>query len=247
MAHPAAATLTLSRKQERKVRTIVASALAGQAVVRRALIVLLAAEGLANAHIAERLGCSLPTVRTWRGRFRRRGVPGLFDRPRCGRPDTYGPSERLAVVATATSAPPEGASVWARASIAAHLADRGPAPSASTVGRILAQAEVRPHKVRGWLHRADDPAFWTQAGAVCRLYLHQPPGTLLVSVDEKTGIQARSRRYPTVRARPGREERREFEYRRHGTVFIGAAINMTTGQVLAQRIERNNSTRAGRT
>jgi transposase len=241
MAHPAAAPLPLSRKQERKVRAIVAGALAGQAVVRRARIVLLAAQGLPNTRIAARLGCSLPTVRTWRERFRRRGVPGLFDRPRCGRPESYGPSERLAVVATATSAPPEGASLWTRATIAAHLAERGLAPSASTVGRILAEAKVRPHKVRGWLHRADDPAFWAQAGAVCRLYLELPPGTLLVSVDEKTGIQAKSRRYPTLRASPGREERREFEYRRHGTVSIVAAMDVATGHVLAQRIERNNS------
>ncbi|MGI5133588.1 IS630 family transposase [Streptomyces sp. CA-106110] len=241
MAHPAAAPLTLSRKQERKLRTIVASTRAGQAVVRRARIVLLATEGLPHTHIAARLGCSLPTVRTWRERFRRRGVPGLFDRPRSGRPERYGPSERLAVVATATSTPPEGASVWTRASIAAHLAERGPAPSPSTVGRILAEAEVRPHKVRGWLNRADDPAFWAQVGAVCRLYLNLPPATVLVSVDEKTGIQAKSRRHPNLPAGPGHDQRREFEYRRHGTVSIIAALDVATGQVIAQRIARNDS------
>ncbi|MCY0924616.1 IS630 family transposase, partial [Streptomyces sp. H27-G5] len=93
-----------------------------------------------------------------------------------------------------------------------------------------------------WLHRADDPAFWAQAGAVCRLYLDLPPGTLLVSVDEKTGIQAKVPPLPG-RARPPRTRgaRREFEYRRHGTVSIVAAMDVATGQVLAQRIERNNS------
>lgn len=241
MAHPPAPPLPLSRRQERKVRTIVTSALAGQAVVQRARIVLLAAAGRPNAHIASQVGCSLPTVRTWRERFRRRGVPGLFDRPRRGRPERHGPSARLAVVATATSVPPEGASVWTRTSISAHLAERGLVLSASTVGRVLAEAKVRPHKVRGWLNRADDPAFWAQAGAVCRLYLAIPPATLLVSVDEKTGIQAKSRRFPTRGARPGRDQRREFEYRRHGTVSIIAAMDVATGQVVAERIARNDS------
>ncbi len=210
-------------------------------MVRRARIVLLAATGRPGEHIAAQLGCSLPTVRTWRERFRRRGVPGLFDRPRCGRPERHGRSARLVVVATATSVPLEGASVWTRTSIAAHLAERGLVLSPATVGRVLAEAKVRPHKVRGWLNRADDPAFWAQAGAVCRLYLNIPPATLLVSVDEKTGIQARSRRWPTRWASPGRDARREFEYRRHGTLSIIAAMDVATGQVVAERIARNDS------
>jgi transposase len=241
MAHPGAAPLVLSRKQERKVRRIVAGAHTGQALALRARIVLLAGQGMPGSRIARQLGCTVPTVRAWRERFRRRGVPGLFDRPRCGRPETYGPSQRLAVVAVATSVPPEGATVWTRALIAGHLAERGLPLSPSTVGRVLAEAKVRPHKVRGWLNRADDPAFWAQAAAVCRLYLTPPAGTLLLSVDEKTGIQATSRRHPTERTRPGRDERREFEYRRHGTVSIVAAMDVATGQVVAERIDRNNS------
>ena len=90
------------------------------------------------------------------------------------------------------------------AGIAGHLGERGLAISAATVGRILAEAKVRPHKVRGWLNRADDPSFWTRAGQVCRLYLHPPAGTVLISIDEKTGIQAKSRKHPSPPARPGR-------------------------------------------
>lgn len=84
--------------------------------------------------------------------------------------------------------------------IAGHLAGRGLAISPATVGRVLAEAKVRPHKVRGWLNRADDPTFWARAGAVCRLYLSPPPGTVLISVDEKTGIQAKSRKHPQIPA-----------------------------------------------
>ena len=76
---------------------------------------------------------------------------------------------------------------------------------------------------------------------MCRLYLNLPPATLLVSVDEETGIQAKSRRHPNLPAGPGHVQRREFEYRRHGTVSIIAALDVATGQVIAQRITRNDS------
>jgi len=106
---------------------------------------------------------------------------------------------------------------------------------------VLADADVRPHKVRSWLNRAGDPSFWVRAGAVCRLYLDPPPGTVLLSIDEKTGIQAKTRTHPDIPGTPGRPARREFEYVRHGTVSIVAAMNVVTGQVIAQRIARNDS------
>lgn len=231
----------LTIKRRRKLEQIVAAAASPQRLVLRARIVLAARDGTANAAIARDLGCSVAVVRTWRGRFARLGIPGLFDKPRSGRPETHGPSARLAVVAVATSVPPEGESQWSHAMIATHLRERGLAISAATVGRILSEAKVRPHKVRGWLNRADDPSFWIRAGAVCRLYLNPPPGTVLISVDEKTGIQAKSRKHPQIPARPGRDARRESGYVRHGTISIIAAMNVTTGQVIAERINRNDS------
>jgi len=138
-----------------------------QALARRARIVLLAHQGWANARIAAELGCSAGTVRTWRCRFACGGIPALSDRPRCGRPEVYGPDVRLAIAATATSAPPEGTTAWTHASIAGELAGTG--ISASQAGRILAGLELAPHRVRGWLNRRDDEQFWAQAAAVCAL------------------------------------------------------------------------------
>ena len=184
---------------------------------------LFAAGGAANAQIARDLGCSTATARTWRRRFVVRGIPGLFDKPRSGRPEVHGPSARLAVIAVATSVPPDGESQWSRAMIAGHLAGRGLAISPATVGRVLAEAKVRPHKVRGWLNHADDPSFWIRAGQVSRIYLNPPPGTVLISVDQKTGIQAKSRKHPEIPARPGpghaagirvRPPRHHFHHRR---------------------------------
>ena len=236
-----AVPVRMTIKRRRKLEQIIRAGTSPQRLVLRARIVLAAAEGRENARIARDLGCSTATARTWRGRFAVRGIPGIFDRPRSGRPETHGPSARLAVVAAATSIPPAGESAWSHSLLARHLRERGLGISPATVGRTLADAHVRPHKVRGWLNRADDPQFWLRARAVCRLYLDPPPGTVLLSIDEKTGIQAKSRTHPEIPGRPGRDARREFEYVRHGTVSIIAAMNVATGEVIAQRIARNNS------
>ncbi len=184
-------------KRRRKLNRIIASGSSEQRLVLRARIILAAAEGTPNAVIAAALGCSVLTVRTWRGRFALRGIPGLFDRPRTGRPAVHGPSVRLVVVATATAAPPDGQTAWSHVTIAAHLDERG--------------VEISP------------------AGAV------------LVSIDERTGIQAKTRTYPEIPLRPGRAARREFEYVRYGTVSIIAAMDVATGEVVTERIGRNTS------
>src|SRR5215467_6235651 len=99
MTAPARAVATmLSAKRRRKLEQIIAAGSSPQRLVLRARIVLAAAGGAANAEVARRLGCSVATVRTWRGRFAVAGVPGLFDKPRSGRPEVHGPSARLAVV-----------------------------------------------------------------------------------------------------------------------------------------------------
>jgi transposase len=236
-----AVPVRMTIKRERKLRQIISAGTSPQRLVLRAKIILAAAAGNENAKIARDLGCGETTVREWRKRFAVHGIPGIFDRPRPGRPETHGPSVRLLIIATAASAPPDGESCWSQGSIACHLRGRGPDVSRATIGRVLAEAEVRPHKVRGWLNRADDPSFWVKAGAVCRLYLDPPPGTVLVSIDEKTGIQAKTRKHPDIPARPGHDARREWEYKRHGTVSIVAAMNVATGEVISQRIRRNDS------
>src|SRR5450755_4628052 len=229
----------LGSRRKAKLEAITRRASAPQALARRARIVLLAHAGWPNARIAAELGCAQGTVRTWRHRFARGGMPALADRPRSGRPEVYGPSVRLAIVAAATSVPPEDRPEWTHALIAAELAGTG--ISASQAGRILADLELRPHKVRGWLRRADDAQFWAQAAAVCDAYLRPPPGTIVICIDEKTGIQAKYRKYPGRLPAPGRPARREFEYVRNGTVSVIAALHVATGQVVTEPAARNDS------
>ena len=126
--------------------------------------------------------------------------------------------------------------------IAEHLLQEHRIPiSASQTGRILRDLDVKPHLVRGWLNRPPDPAFFTKAKDICELYINPPADAVLLSIDEKTGIQAKSRKYPSRAVTPGRSTRREFEYRRHGTVSLMAAMNVVDGTVLANIIERNDS------
>jgi transposase len=226
-------------RRKARLEAIVRRVPASQMLVGRARIVLLAFAGWPNEQIARELGCTVNTVRTWRHRFVRGGMRALCDRPRSGRPRIYGPDVRLQVVAAATSAPPEGTSAWTHELIAGQLAATG--ISVSQTGRILADLELAPHKVRGWRNRRDDDQFWDQAAAVCEAYLRPEPGTVVICIDEKTGIQAKSRKYPERPARRGRAARREFEYVRHGTVSIIAALHVATGHIVTEPITSNNS------
>ncbi|MFD9791432.1 IS630 family transposase [Streptomyces sp. NPDC059070] len=206
---------------------------------RRAHIVLLAAGGCSAWRIAEIVRVDVSTVVRWRDRYAREGLAGLEDRPRSGRPPVHGPEVRLRIVATATSTPPHPYDGWSHRLIADHLADTG--VSVSQVGRILAALQVKPHRVRGWLTRPADPHFFTKAADVCALYRNCPPRSVVVSVDEKTAMAARSRRHPDRLPGRGRVRRREFEYVRHGTVSVTAALDVHTGQVVVEELPRNDS------
>ncbi len=232
--------IVLGQRRRGRLEAIVARATASQRLVLRAKIVLAAWRREPNAKISRDLGICEDTVRTWRGRFRREGMPGLSDRPRPGRPLVYGIADQLLIVATVTGQTPEVDSQWTHRALAEHLAEPV-GICASQIGRILASLDLKPHRVRGWLNRPADPAFHTKAQAVCRLYLDPRADTVLFSVDEKTAMHARSRKRATRPVRPGQLERREFEYVRHGTVSLMAAMNVTTGTVHPKIITRNDS------
>ena len=186
-----------------------------QRMVRRCRVVLMAAAGVPSRRIGPEVGMSQQYVGMWRRRFETDRLAGLEDRARSGRPRVYGHDQRVEIVARATSVPPEHVSHWSHELLARDMAIMG--ISASQIGRILADLDIKPHKIRSWLTRSDDPEFWERVADVCGLYLSQPLNALVLSIDEKTAIQARSRTHPTRPAAPGRLARQEFEYVRHGT------------------------------
>jgi transposase len=207
----------------------------------RAQVVLLAADGVPGQRIAAQVGLSPQSVSKWRIRFRNHGQEGLCDAERSGRPLVYGPTDRLVLMAKVTSERPEFSSQWSHSELAESMAEAGIGISASQIGRILADDDVAPHKVQGWLTRKDTPEFWERAADVCGLYLSPPENAVVLSIDEKTSIQAKSRKHPTTPVGPRRPARREFEYVRHGTASLIAALDVATGEVTARDIVRNDS------
>src|SRR5450759_961493 len=232
--------VVLGERRRLRLEAMVARPTSAQRVVLRAKIVLAAWRGRSNAAIARELGIGVDTVRKWRHRFVRHGMAGLHDRPRSGRPALYDLDAHLLIVATVTQEAPQVDSHWTHRLLAHHLA-QPLGISASQIGRILASLDLKPHRVRGWLNRPEDPAFVTKAQAVCALYLNPPGDAVLFSIDEKTAMQARSRKRATAALRRGRPELREFEYVRHGTVSLMAAMNVTDGTVHPKIIVANNS------
>jgi transposase len=172
-----------------------------QRAAKRARVVLLAADGVPNRQIAPMVGMNQHTVAQWRRRFEAERLAGLEDRQRPGRPPAYGHDERLRILATVTEEPPDPASHWSHGQLAQALSDVG--ISASQIGRILADLDVKPHRVRSWITRPDDPGFWERAADICGLYLVPPTNALVLSVDEKTGMPARSRTRPPPDRRGG--------------------------------------------
>ncbi len=210
--------------------------------VTRARLVLLAAEGVSSRRISKEVSMHESHVAMWRQRFLADGLDGLRDAPRPGRPPVYDAGDRVKIVALATSQrdPGEPEAAWTYQGLADALnAEVG--ISRSQLWRILDSLEIKPHKVVGWLNRREDPEFWDRVQDVCGVYLNPPDNALVVSVDEKTGIQAKERRAATTAAGPGRACRQEFEYRRHGTASLLAALEVHSGEVLAQDITRNDS------
>lgn len=211
-------------------------------VVKRAQMILLCAEAVPLRQIAALVDISEHQVTMWRRRFLAEGLDGLQDRSRPGRPRRLGHDERMKMAAIATSAkePDDPIATWTYFDVAAKLVAEGIEVSVSQVWRILSSMDIDLTKVRGWLNRRDDPEFWSRVRDVCGLYLNPPERAVVLSVDEKTSIQAKSRKHPDQNAKAGRARRREFEYVRHGTASLFAALDVHTGQVLAEPIPGKN-------
>jgi transposase len=197
---------------------------------QRARIVLLAADGDSNRVIGERVGLHYNQVAVWRNRYAQLGDAGLDDEPRPGRPVIYGHDDVLAMVHLVTTTPPDGYSRWTCEMVAARMSETGVPVSASQVWRIFDGLDLKPWQTQSWL-TSHDPAFWEKAADVCGLYLDPPANAVVWSVDEKSGMQAKSRVNPTKPATPGRAVRREFEYERHGTAVLFAGLDVHRGDL----------------
>jgi transposase len=234
-----APAICLDDVQRRELEQIARSAVFPYRDVIRARIVLGAADDMANVDIADSLRVHEQTVGKWRRRFATAGIEGLKDVPRPGRPPVYSSETRHIIIATACDVPRDYRAIeretWTVLSLRDALLEQEveEAISASTIWRILNAAEFKPHRMRYWLH-SKDPAFKEKVTEICNLYLNPPRGSIVLSIDEKTSIQALERKYDTKLPRPRRDGRYEFEYIRHGTKSLLAAFEVHTGQVFGQ-------------
>jgi transposase len=229
--------LTLSDEERRELERRVKAPTATQREALRAQIVLACASGETAKDVARQLAVSSRCVEKWRARFVRERVAGLKDRPRDGRQLKYATNTRIEVIALACEPLAMEGNKPIRRTIeqVRQLAvERGLVEQIgwSTVQRILSEADVRPHHVRGWLH-SPDPNFRPRINEITSLYLAPPSEAVVIAVDEKPGMQATERLHSSRAAAPGRSARYEFEYTRHGTQTLIAGFVVHTGQVLA--------------
>jgi len=214
--------------------------------VQRARIVLLAEQGLTNPAIAARVGCTERCVYKWRTRFASfPSMVSLDDKPRSGRPATISVGVRCELIKLACQRPDEEKAplrdVWTQRALQSALEqETGVVISLTELRRILAVEDLRPHRIRYWLH-SPDPEFRQKVERICKLYLNPPKGAHVVCVDEKTCIQALERKHPGRPAARGRMGRQEFEYIRHGTRALIAAFDIQTGKVFGQLRQRRTA------
>jgi transposase len=195
-------------------------------LAQRARIVLLAADGVSNTEIAERVGVSRPTVISWRTRYQRSGLGGLHDEQRPGRPRVINHDR---IISETLRPPPRrlGVTHWSSRLLAARLS-----VDASTVSRAWRDYGVQPWRAQTFKF-STDPALVAKVTDVVGLYLAPPQNAVVLCVDEKSQIQALDRTAPMLPMQPGLPERRTHDYVRHGTTTLFAALEIATGKVTA--------------
>ena len=244
-------TILLAKGERHRLEETLRRTTAPQREVQRARIALLAADGVGNHAIARAVGCALQTVKTWRKRYASEHLAALQDRPRSGRPPTFGPRTLVQVKAIACELPAERGLPRSRFSISdLHTEIRKerilPLPSRTTLWRILHEDGIRPGFYRTWIHKRA-PDFLEMAGPLLDLYTGTWQGKPLnpkdrvICADEKTSIQVLERLVPTRPPRAGEGGKVEFEYRRHGTITFVGGLDVRSGKVFGAFPERNDA------
>src|SRR6266702_596477 len=241
MPTPIAPPIILSQNARTDLQAVARAHSTPQSLALRARIVLRAAEldRPTNLKIGHELGCANLTVGKWRRRYLDLGLPGLQDALRSWRPRTIASPTRVQVIAVASALPQEQdrtVTRWTLDEIVATLLDalHTDSISRSSIWRILQDVDLKPHKSAYWLNSHDED-FDAKAHTICQLYSktldYNPHGRLVICCDEKTGMQVLERKAPTKPAQPGRRERREHEYIRHGTRVLINSLAVATGQI----------------
>jgi transposase len=231
MARPVS-KLELDATQRRELQRIVSASTSTVRQVRRARIILLRAEGKAQAEVAEAVQVNRPVVAVWERRFRQRGLAGLQDAKGRGRKNSLSQAKVARVLEEAVRAP-AGRRRWSVRTMARHAQ-----VSPATVQRLWSANDIKPHLTRTFKLSKDryfEAKFWDVIG----LYLNPPDKALVLCCDEKSQCQALERTQPGLPLGIGHIRTRTHDYIRHGTITLFAALSYLDGKILSRLAARH--------
>src|SRR6202043_209871 len=227
--------VSLTSNQRLELSSIAQSRSLPAGYVFRAKLILMLAEGASFNTIKRRLQTSAPTIIRWKQRFRQSGLEGLDTYHPGQKPRVLTPALRARILSATRKKPSDGSTHWSCRKLASALG-----VSKDAVYRVWKEAGLKPHRLERYL-ASDDPEFETKAADIIGLYLDPPQHAAVFCVDEKTAIQALDRLDPVLPLSPGRAERHGFEYYRHGTLSLYAALDVKTGRVEGKTAKRHTS------
>jgi transposase len=191
--------------------------------------------GESPKEVAERLETSTPTVFKWRNRYIEQGLSGLQDAPRPGQPRKLDQKKVKSILDDTVKKLPKESTHWSVRLMAEYAG-----VSRWQVHQIWKAADLKPHRLKTF-KISNDPDFAEKVFDVVGLYLNPPDNALVLSVDEKTQIQALDRTQPKLQLKPGQIERRTHDYKRHGTTSLYAALNILNGEVIGRITQRHRA------
>ncbi|MDQ6948569.1 MAG: IS630 family transposase [Actinomycetota bacterium] len=209
-----------------------------QALALRSRIILRCGDGQNNSEVARELRITNGTVRKWRSRYMEKGIAGLLDEPRSGAPRRIGDDDVERVIVMTLETTPRDATHWSTRSMAAQSGLSRP-----TIHRIWRAFGLQPHRSETF-KLSSDPQLVEKVRDIVGLYLNPPERALVLCTDEKSQIQALDRTQPTLPMRPGQAERRTYDYKRHGTTTLFAALDVATGKVIGETHRRHRAIEA---
>lgn len=232
---PKAKPIALTPEQTQELERLARRPRESRGVAFRARIILMSARGEVGLHTARKLKTTHQTVYRWHKRFLAGGVDALYDEPKPGAPRKISDEKIEQVVVKTLEEKPIGATHWSTRTMASKVG-----LSQSAVNRIWRAFGLKPHRTSTYT-LSTDPLFVEKVRDVVGLYLNPPTNALVLSVDEKSQIQALNRTQPILPMRPGHEERHTPDYDRHGTTTLFAALDVKSGNVIGKCFARHRS------
>lgn len=228
--------LEISDEQMQELQILSNSTKAEYRLVYRSKIILMLSQRVSYSKISKELSTNNTAIAKWKRRFLAAGIEGLHDANGRGKAPLYDEYDKARVMELACSKPKDGYTNWSQSRIAKKLG-----MSQSTVCRILRENKLKPHKTDYWCGKSTDPEFESKMIDIVGLYMDPPENALVLSVDEKTQIQALDRTQPELPMKQGIPRKLTNTYKRNGTVSLIAALAVHQGDITAKTIDSNNS------